>query len=260
MPRIGSNDPEKQRRAAAARARTATPEAKFEEGIRNFMYRIKNGTTPNIKCMKKYHITLSEVNEMRAEAGFEPLQPNMINGYIKEKLKIQNDLRLKTLTEDNIENDIMSHLPVSQSQAPIRTCRQINNGFLYIASGFTNLYVPKLFKVGFSTNLEKRLHHYRKVHPDVLFVASKKISETHAFDISMAEDRNHLKEVEQEFIQMLRLDFDFKEYKGIHGIAKEWFIGDIEKASQMLDTFQPQKALILDSVAESFNKLRLFTS
>lgn len=112
MARTASDDPAKQRRAEAARKRTSDPDTKLAEARRTFLYRIRKGTKPNVASMKKYKVTLSEVNKIRAEARLEPLVESMLNGYQKEYDAVVNDYRSKNITESDVVNDVVPAVKV----------------------------------------------------------------------------------------------------------------------------------------------------
>ena len=72
----------------AEKARVKYDENKDTEQRRKFIYRIRKGGKPTIASMKKYGITLEAINEIRKEAGREPIANDEVKGQLKEKMNL----------------------------------------------------------------------------------------------------------------------------------------------------------------------------
>lgn len=110
---------------------------------------------------------------------------------------------------------------------------------LYVATGFSDVNVENLFKVGVTVNLNRRLGQYHKHHSGVRFIASKPICENRTFHAKDENDRTFIRSIECDFLNLVRSIQEFHPYKGLYGTAKEWFIGDVAKAVDVLRMFQP---------------------
>jgi hypothetical protein len=110
---------------------------------------------------------------------------------------------------------------------------------LYVATGFSDLNVQNLFKIGVTVNIDRRLCEYHRHHSDVLFIATKGICENRTLRFKDEADRLLLTSNEREFLNIVRSSSDFTSYKGLYGVAREWFVGDVEKAVQLLHMFEP---------------------
>jgi hypothetical protein len=72
----------------AEKAKAKYVENKENEQRRKFIYRIRKGGKPTIASMKKYGVTLEAINEIRKEAGYEPLSNDEVKGQLKEKMNL----------------------------------------------------------------------------------------------------------------------------------------------------------------------------
>lgn len=72
----------------AEKAKVKYDENKDAEQRRKFIYRIRKGGKPTIASMKKYGITLDAINEIRKEAGYEPIANDEVKGQLQEKMNL----------------------------------------------------------------------------------------------------------------------------------------------------------------------------
>jgi hypothetical protein len=106
---------------------------------------------------------------------------------------------------------------------------------LYIASGFTDITTHDLFKIGYSTDVTNRLMRFKEKYSDnIYFEYTRSICSNRIFKMSDVNDRKYLCKVESEFINHIKDCTEFTQYKGISGFAREWFIGDVKRAADIL--------------------------
>lgn len=121
---------------------------KDSEQKRKFIYRIRSGIIPTVTSMKKYLLSLDQVNEIRklSDKIFKPIQPEDLGGYVKEKFNI------KLNTPEDVVKSIVKNVHVFEhsKNEPIKITKIDKNSVITLDVYFeciSDKLVPNTIKL-----------------------------------------------------------------------------------------------------------------